>query len=182
MFLLKEMLLYNKITLFRDFALLNLVLRKGVFIKDEMSCAFPQLYSNNKFAMKHYTLDDEKNIVRIWRNNAWFDCWYDSFSTLKCVGCLDYTVEKDHVKIDYISVNDDSKNKLSLTEMESMKLMNSFVEWTKLVAKENGKPKIVVDVHYNLKMFEKYFGQNGFIVTTRKCQDNPYWIETELQL
>lgn len=53
------------------------------------------------------------------------------------------------------------------------------MEYIRSVAKENHKEKIILDVHKNLRFFEAYFRNEGFIVTGRKFNDNPCWLEAE---
>jgi hypothetical protein len=49
-----------------------------------------------------------------------------------------------------------------------------------VLAKEECKDKIILDVHENLRIFFKYYYYIGFKTTNKKCTDNPFWVETEL--
>ena len=77
----------------------------------------------------------------------------------------------------------------------------------KIVAEKENKAKVIVDVHRNsynsffvsrinanyyvfsrlhnssnLRIFEKHYKNEGFVVTERKSRDNPYYLEAELLL
>jgi F0F1-type ATP synthase gamma subunit len=88
-------------------------------------------------------------------------------------------------KIDRIYINDGSNlglyNRL-LDEQDAEDLMKGLVEFVKNVAKVENKNKIILDVHSNLRIYLKYYYYLGFKTTARKCIDNPYWIECEMNL
>ena len=146
-----------------------------------------RFYYGNRIAINHTThASSSMNAVRIWQTKSLCDYWYDELSSRRFIGALDYTIEKDHIKIDYISSNDGEGSTYNydviLDNIEASNLYNSFICYVKSVAQEHNKPKIVLDVHSNLRLYEKYFKQAGFQLTDRKCSDNPYWVETEIVL
>jgi len=49
----------------------------------------------------------------------------------------------------------------------------------KKIAKKEKKKKIILDIHNNFKMYNKYYSNSGFIITNTKCIDNPFWLQTE---
>ena len=84
-----------------------------------------------------------------------------------------------------MNINDDENyniNDLFLNSEESSKLTKSLVDFIKNKAVEENKTKIIIDVHSNLLLYDKYYKNNGFKVTNRKCSDNKYWVETEIIL
>jgi hypothetical protein len=104
------------------------------------------------------------------------------------VAALDYKIHPDHVKIEYMNINDKEyrglfpMDKPGLTDREAVKLNRALLDYSKMVAQETGKKKIIVDVHYNMRIFNNYYAKEGFQATTRKCSDNPYWVEAEYNL
>jgi hypothetical protein len=150
---------------------------------EESNCC---VYSN-RVAIKHYS-DKNQNIIRIWKTKSLFNYWYDDFSVSRIIGAIDYTINDDHIKIDYLSVNDDENSKKNgfnsdvLEDSEAQELINSMLNFVKIIANEKNKNKIINDTHKKLRLYEKYFKNAGFVITNRKCADNPCWIETELIL
>jgi hypothetical protein len=153
--------------------------------------SFPSLYSD-RIAIKHSMSTDTLHMIRLWKTKSVFDLWYDDFNTRNFVGALDYEVHADHINIEYMSINEPTENNRDkmykkildqnndvITAEESDELIHAMLHFMKNVAKEEKKSKIVVDVHHNLRIFNKYYQEEGFNVTDRKCSDNPYWIETE---
>lgn len=142
-------------------------------------------YYGNKIAIKHY-INESMNIVRIWQTRSLCDYWYDDFNSTRCIGGIDYIISDDHIKIDYIEVNDGENTNMnydiSLDDHEAYELNKSIIYFIKSVAIENQKNKIILDVHENLRVYEKYFKNIGFKITNRKCIDNPYWVEAEINL
>ena len=144
----------------------------------------------DRIAIKHHTIvKDTKNnyktnIIRIWKTKSFMNLWYNRFSTNEFIGALDYTIQKDIVKIDYLCVNDIDQYNVSdkcckLNDEETLELKNNLIQYIKNIAQEENKSKIIVDVHNNLRFYKKYYVDEGFVLTDRKCSDNPYWLETE---
>jgi hypothetical protein len=69
-----------------------------------------------------------------------------------------------------------------LTDEENRELFRAMIDHLTTVAQREGKPKIVVTVHENLRIYIKYYEPEGFVLTERRCQDNSFWIEAELVL
>ena len=69
-----------------------------------------------------------------------------------------------------------------LDQYESEDLITSLINFIKIMAKKENKDKIIIDVHENLRLYEKYYYYNGFDITNRKCITNPYWFEAEIIL
>jgi hypothetical protein len=141
----------------------------------------------SRFAIKHSIQGDHTNEVRIWKTNSLFDLWYDDFSSRNFVAALDYEVKEDHIKIEYMSINDEENNRgtgveATVDSIQSIQINRALLDFVKNIAKEEHKPKVVVDVHHNLRIFNRYYKKDGFQVTPRQCSDNPYWIETECNI
>jgi len=69
---------------------------------------------------------------------------------------------------------------LNTDEIED--IIESLINFVKIVATKENKTKIILDVHENLQLYNKYYYYEGFEKTGRKSIDNPFWIETELNL
>ena len=144
----------------------------------------------DRIAIKHHTInkdtknDYKTNIIRIWKTTSFLNIWYNRFSTTDFIGALDYTIQKDFVKIDYLCVNNIDEYNVrykdcKLTDEETIELKKNLIQYIKNIAQEENKSKIIVDIHNNLRFYNKYYVDEGFVVTDRKCTDNPYWLEAE---
>jgi len=137
--------------------------------------------------------------IRAWKTKSVFDLWYEDFTTRTFVAALDYEIKEDHVKIQYMNINDKESVKATYGEgseasriniklhpsvdtIESIQINRALLNYVKDVAIEEKKNKVIVDVHENLRIFNIYYRREGFHVTDRKCSDNPYWIETEFTI
>lgn len=170
------MIFCNKIILLQNLPALYHVLNTGK-VKPQ-----PFLFYGDRIAIHHKKIDTMDS-VRIWRTPSLLDWWYDTNSSGRTfVGALDYIVEKEAIKIDYININD-KDNICSyedrLTNEESAELMNSMIQFITGVAKQEQKKKIKLDVHENLRLYKQRFEEHGFVLTDRRCKDNRSWIETE---
>ena len=179
------MLIYNKVTLLPNLSALNELL-----INNDN----PNLYNckciyEDRIAVQHY-LHKNRHIIRIWKTKSLFDYWYNDFHdySRNFIGALEYTINDEDIKIDYLYINDSSNNinfrlyNNPLDEYESEDLFKSLINFIKIIGKKEKKYKIIKDVHKNLRIYEKYYYYNGFKVTDRKSIDNPFWIETEIIL
>jgi hypothetical protein len=175
------MLLNNKIILLSNYEELVSILNNKK-IDDSYNCKF--IYEN-RIAIQHLIKND-KNTVRIWQTYSLFDWWYQTYD--KCgrnfVGTMDYTIHDTFIKINYLNINNGETNLYDnpLDEDDSEDLIKEFINFLKLVANEENKKKIILDVHENLRLYEKYYYNVGFEITDRKCESNPYWIEVEINL
>ena len=136
------------------------------------------------------------HMIRLWKTKSVFDLWYDDFNTRNFVGALDYTIHPEHIKIEYMSINEPAKNSRDkmykklldrnndvMTTEESDELRRAMLHFMKNLAKEEQKSKIVVDVYDNLKLFNQYYRDEGFRITDQKCSRyNPHWIESEFDV
>ena len=175
---------YNKTTLLPSLDELYILLVQGRIIQtDCFFCVGPRI------AIEHRQ-DGIKHSIRIWRTNSLFNYWYEELTSKNFIAALDYIIyppqEGDYVKIDYLYINDgeysgDYNNLYEdpLDEIEAQDLNDNLIKFVVNIAKTNGLPRIVKDVHQNLRIYNKYFKSNGFKLTYWKCIDNPYWLETE---
>ena len=169
---------------------------------------FPTSIFSEKIVLNHYTIDqryyciiDKKNfskskdsivklnVIRVWKTNAIFDYWYAPFNSRNFIGALDFTIHDDVVKIEYLNLNtndsvDDTyyENRQFLNHEEALELNSAFIDFMRRIGKQDNKKKIIVDVHNNLRIYKMYYEKEGFVVTSRRAVDNPYWIEVELDI
>ena len=177
-------MIYNKVTLLQNLKELNELLVLNELNDSLYNCKCPSIYEN-RIVIQHY-LKKNVNTVRIWRTKTLFD-WFDDFTlcSKNFIGTLDYTIHDTYIKIDYLCINNsEMKNMYNnpLDEYESNDLIKSLIHFIKNTAKKENKDKIIIDVHPNLRLYEKYYYYNGFDITNRKCKNNPSWIEAEITL
>jgi hypothetical protein len=149
------------------------------------NCKCKYIYENRIAIELH--LKKNRNIIRIWRTKCLFNYWFDDFKhcSNNFIGALDYTIHDTYIKIDYLSINNsENKNMYNnpLDQYESEDLITSLINFIKIIAKKENKDKIIIDVHENLRLYEKYYYYNGFDITNRKCKANPFWFEAEINL
>ena len=176
------MIFYNKTTLLPGLDELYLLLIQGRVIKTD--CFF---CVGSRIAIEH-TQKNKKHSIRIWETNSIFNYWYGRLTSpgSNFIAALDYTIDTDHecVKIDYMSLNDGEhgniyKEYLYLSTITAQELNENLIGFIENVAKIHSVPKIVMDVHQNLRIYNKYYKNIGFELTDRRCRDNPYWLEME---
>lgn len=179
------MKIYNKVILLPNLdavcILLNNNKNEGLY---QCKCMY-----ENRIAIQYYwnNKDKTQNTIRVWRTWSLFDYWYNDFQYMakNFIGALDYTIQEDYIKIDYININDEEKKHmfhLNLDENEAQDLIKAFIQFLKIIAKKEKKNKIVLDVHSNCRIFYKYYYNEGFNITNRQCKNNPFWMETEIIL
>ena len=134
-------------------------------------------------------LQKELHSIRIWKTKSLFDWWVNEQTGSTFIGALDYVINDDHIKCEYLSIKDVRElgysmydSTISLTDEEIDELSKSFINHLKIVAEKENKDKVIIDVHRNLRIFEKHYKNEGFVVTERKSRDNPYYLEVEAEL
>ena len=140
---------------------------------------------SDKIVIKH-SLFENQHSIKIWKTKTLFNYWYDdNFSANKFIGIIDFTINKDNIKIDYFNINDTESyinDNFKLNDNDAKELTKSMIDFVKKIGKEEEKNKIIIDVHNNLRIFNKYYSNEGFIATPRKTYDHSLWIEAELNL
>jgi hypothetical protein len=142
---------------------------------------------------KQYIQDHD---MRIWKSDSILDIWYDNLSGDNFLGGINYSINPDYVKIDYINVNDEEnyEKKSSyrydnilryedfLNEDNAKIFRGHLLRYVETIAWQHNKPKLILDLHCNLRLYNKFYKPYGFIETGRKCHDNPYWVEVEKEV
>jgi hypothetical protein len=145
---------------------------------------------NDKIAVKRELCAESYTSIRIWETKALFNYWYNDMCDKRSryIGGIDYIVNEDHIKIEYLSINDDEHNNTMgidtqpLNNNEAMNVRIMLLNYAISVAKNNKKQKLIIDVHGNLRLYNKDYQPLGFEITDRKCEDNPFWKEAELYI
>lgn len=153
------MLFYNKTITLPNMKSLFQILTNQSIIPSSL------FFNKNKISIKHFN-HNNLNGIRIWKTKLFMN----HVSNNNFIAGIDYTINDDKIKIEFMNIN------------ENYELNENLIQFIKQLAKENEKTKVVVDVHYNLKNFNKYYKSQGFKITNRKSVDNPYWLEAELDL
>lgn len=171
---------YNKTVLLPKLNSLNNLLNNNNLLQ----VILPRCIYDDRIAIEHYN-KDIYNTIRIWRTKSFLDYWYnDKTSSKGFIGALDYTVNNENIKIEYLYINDTNNNcpyyDNPLNNNESFLLTKSLINLIRKIAKEENKDKIIIDAHQNLKIYNKYYKREGFVKTERKSNDNPFWLECEI--
>ena len=175
------MLLNNKTNLVSNYEELFNLLNNREF-NDSYNCKF--IYEN-RIAIEHKS-NNNNNLIRIWNTYSLFDWFYTKYENCSknFIAAMDYKINDNCIKIEYLNIND-GRIKLynnPLEEDDCEDLIKELINFIKLVAIQENKKKIILDVHENLRLYEKYYYNLDFEVTDRKCKSNPYWIEVEINL
>lgn len=146
---------------------------------------FSERIAIQHFIKKENEKENERHIIRIWNTTSLFDYWYYPFDNCgkNFIATIDYFIRDEHIKINHLGINDFDHAHMynnSLDNYDSEDLVKNLINFVKMVAKEECKDKIILDVHENLRIFFKYYYYIGFKTTNQKCTDNPFWVETEL--
>ena len=177
---------FDKVFLYNSISTLNKELRQPEFLPPKplpLSCLCGEIIA---FGIQQRTETKNAETIRIWRSNSYFGLWYDGFTSGKFLAALDYTIYENHIKIDYMNLYDSSQTYYEkcaqLTSTESTYLNSLLLRYVKKLARKESKQKVIVDVHPNLRIFDRYYLPNGFTITDRKSEDNPFWREAEFCL
>jgi hypothetical protein len=179
------MIINNNTILVSNFELLfNLLNNKE--LENSYNCKY--IYEK-KIAIQHLTKINNINInrLRIWSTYSLFDWWYDKYDNCgkNFIGCVDYILHDNYIKINYLNINDSQTTNLYINPLDlddAEDLIRELINFIKLVAFQENKKKIILDVHENLRLYNKYYYNLGFEVTKRKSEGNPYWVEIEINL
>ena len=122
--------------------------------------------------------------IRIWKSKTLFNSWFNNQSSSAFIGALDYQIRPNDIRIEYLSVNDEECPYIDkpIDLAESRNVHKELLEYAKKLAKDENKDKVIIDVHGNLRIYNKFFKDEGFQITGRKASDNPFWQEVEFTL
>ena len=75
-----------------------------------------------------------------------------------------------------------SKLKIYKDKTMSKEMNKELIEYMRKTAQRENKKKVIIDVHQNLRIYNKYYKDEGFELTDRRAKDNPFWKEVEIKL
>lgn len=124
---------------------------------------------------KYYAKDISNNnpnhiFFRVCENTGFL--WQPSY-----VGAIDLITEPNCTKIEFICTD-----KKASDYIENEEMFDSLIEYAIEKGKENKSSILKIDVHQNLRRYDKYIKKHGFELNGKKCDDNPYWVEAELKI
>jgi hypothetical protein len=129
---------------------------------------------------------DVHHSIRIWQSKVLLNTWYNiGARTTAFIGALDYTLHPDHLKIEHLRVNDEECQYYlkPLTKEDATKVRIALMDCIIKVAVQENKSKVLVDVHRNLRLFKKYYIEDGFQPTDLPNNEgNVYWTGAVLSL
>lgn len=182
------MIIYNKTILVSNLSEIIELLNNNEDVSlYKCKCIFDTRIAIQHYNNNHKINNNYRNEINIWKTNSLFDYWYTEYKHCgkNFIGCFDYTIHDTFIKINHLSINDGECPNLYHFPLEiddSEELIKACINFVKIVAKNENKNKIILDIHSNLRLYEKYYCYEGFEITNRKCLDNPYWYESEINL
>lgn len=176
------MLIYNKTILVSNLSEIIELLNNN----EDVSLYNCKCIYDTRIAIQHKIVKN-RIIVNIWKTSSLFDYWYTDYTHCgkNFIGCFNYTIHDSFIKINHLCINDGENPNLYNDHLDlddSEDLIKACINFVKIVAKNENKNKIILDMHSNLRLYEKYYCYEGFKITNRKCLDNPYWFESEINL
>ena len=139
---------------------------------------------SDKIKLEEHLIDPNTYMLRLIKTRCFLD--YPIEDSYRYIGCLDYFINKNDnfIKIDYLYISDNDYSTISphtkdysLNDCDALYLKKSLLKYVENIALTNNINKIIIDVHHNLKNYNKLYFDEGFIVSDFKCSDNPCWIE-----
>ena len=121
------------------------------------------------------------HVVRVWKNNNYFSIDRNSFERRKYIGALDYSVNENRFKIEFLHVFDSDNGSLNadpkyVNAKEYIKSMISIAERKTIESKHD---RIIMDTHNSLRLFNRYYKNEGFVMTNNVSTDHRAWVETQ---
>jgi hypothetical protein len=121
--------------------------------------------------------NDTNNYLRIWKSKAIKNYYFNdmkAFHNLIC--CLDYKINNDHIKIEYLSINNLIYNKdLILNDDDATKLKIALIKYIEKIAKKNNLDKIII----NKDTSKKFYDNNGEDILLHIYEDYLYTTNRE---
>lgn len=122
-----------------------------------------------------------KHILRIWRNRAIVGIDRSPAGGDRMIGSMDYSMSKEELKIEFLYVVD--------IDSYSFEIKPNAKEYTKLMilmaerkAHGFGIHDITMDTHQSLRLYHRYYVEEGFFVTGEVASDNKAWVEMKKRL
>ena len=121
--------------------------------------------------------DNTYNYLRIFKSKAIINYYFNdmkAFHNLVC--CLDYKINEDHIKLEYLSINNIYYNKdLIIKDSDVIKLKIALIKYIENIAKENNLDKIIIDKDSG----KKFYDNNGDDILLTIYEDYIYTNDRE---
>lgn len=140
--------------------------------------------SNKKIIIKTDITSNKKSYsLRCWLSTCLFNFYTENKNYDNTIFSLDLIENDKNIKIDYLEINNDyydkehNFNKKILSDNEVLILKKAIFDYIENFAISKNKNKIIIDIHNNMKRYDKELKEEGFVNTNNKCIDNPFWYE-----
>jgi hypothetical protein len=108
---------------------------------------------------------------------------HQTSNTGNFIMAINYIINEDNIRIEYLNINDKQYSNIHrninfLSEHDAHELAKSTIIFIENIAKENNINKIIINVHHNLNIYNKYYN-NFFQLTNCNNLDNSLQQEAE---
>ena len=137
-------------------------------------------FYHNKLIVGKYSysfLNKNMNIIRIWKNPAIFGIDCLSVGGEKMIGAMDYSLTKTNLKVEFLYVRDGDSIGHTPDHSKSCEQVRLLISIAEKKAQELGFENITMDTHQNLNIYNRYYKDEGFIMTGRPATDHRAWLE-----
>jgi hypothetical protein len=119
------------------------------------------------------------NVVRIWKNSTIIGIDSSPKGGDRMIGSMDYSVSNNRFKVEYLYVIDSDSGCFEsdpkyVNAKEYTGLMVSFAVEK---ARELGIDDITMDTHQSLRLYHRYYVEEGFFLTGNASDDHSAWVE-----
>jgi hypothetical protein len=124
------------------------------------------------------------HVLRVWKNDNCFSIDRNPLERCKSIGAPEYSVNKNRFRIEFLHVFDSDNGSLTadpkyVYAREYIKAMISIAERKTIESKHD---KIIMDTHKSLRLFHRYYKNEGFVLTNKVSTDHRAWVETQKNL
>jgi hypothetical protein len=129
----------------------------------------------NKFIVGEYKTPSGYGVVKVWKNGQLFGV--GRFSQNNIVGSLDYQVYDTIFKIGYICVYANSLETDPKYE-NAKKYTNLMIQIAQKKSNDLLFDKMIMDTHISLRLFYRFYKNEGFTLTGNMASDDRNSVET----
>ena len=140
-------------------------------------------HSTKYILKKDITSDLRSYSLQCWLSTCLYGYYMENKNKNNSIFSLDLIINDDNIKIEHLSINNDyydnqynDRTKI-LSNNEVSMLKNVIFDYIEDLAISKNKNKLSIDIHNNMKRFDTELKDEGFINTSNRCVDNPFWFE-----
>jgi hypothetical protein len=127
--------------------------------------------------------DDDNfiHVVRVWKNENYFSIDKNPLEKRKSIGALDYSVNENRFKIEFLHVfdNDDSGLDADPKYVNATEYIKAMISIAERKTHESKHDRIIMDTHQSLRLFHRYYKDEEFVLTNNVSSDHGAWVETQ---